>query len=232
MSWFHFTRSVPIAPLLQGFTDWHCHILPGVDDGFQKMEDSLAVLSRYEQAGVSKVWLTPHVMEDIPNETAGLRRRFDQLKAAYNGPLELHLASENMLDGLFQQRLQAGDLLPYDKERLLVETSYYNAPLRFRELLREIRMAGWEPVLAHPERYRYMGEEDYKSIFHEGVLFQLNVPSLLGFYGSTAQGKAHWLLENGMYRLCGTDLHQMAGFEKLIGGRIPSKIAERLQLLL
>jgi tyrosine-protein phosphatase YwqE len=232
MGWFSSLRSRPVAELFEGFTDWHCHILPGVDDGFRTMEDSLEVLSRYEQAGVKEVWLTPHIMEDIPNTTDGLRARFAQLKEAYQGPLALHLASENMLDSLFQERLEAGDLLPYEEGRLLVETSYYSAPLRFREMLREIRQAGWEPVLAHPERYRYMRQEEYKSLYEEEVIFQLNIPSLLGFYGTSARGRAEWLLENGMYSLCATDVHQLAGYEKLIAGRMPAKIHERVKLLL
>ena len=57
----------------QGFIDWHCHLLPGVDDGVQTMEESLQILSFYEQLGVSEVWLTPHIMEDIPNTTEGLK---------------------------------------------------------------------------------------------------------------------------------------------------------------
>ena len=82
----------------RGFTDWHCHILPGVDDGVETTEESLAILRLYEQSGIGAVWLTPHIMEDIPNETSALRERFKALQAAYAGPVELHLAAENMLD--------------------------------------------------------------------------------------------------------------------------------------
>ena len=68
----------------QGFTDWHSHILPGVDDGVQTLEESLRVLEEYERLGVREVWLTPHIMEDIPNTTAHLRQRFEELQAAYS----------------------------------------------------------------------------------------------------------------------------------------------------
>ena len=73
-----FNRTVKVADsgLFQGRTDWHCHILPGVDDGFKTMQDSLAALALYERAGILEVWLTPHVMEDIPNTTAFLKERF------------------------------------------------------------------------------------------------------------------------------------------------------------
>ena len=233
MRWFDFSKKVPLAPLFEDFTDWHCHILPGVDDGFRTMEESLDILSGYEQAGVLRVHFTPHIMEDVPNTPDELRARFAELKAAYTGSIDLSLASENMLDSLFAARLEAGDLLPLDENgRLLVETSYYNPPLGFREILRKIRKAGWEPVLAHPERYRYMKEEDYRSLNREGILFQLNLPSMVGLYGQTAQKKAEWLLENAMYSYSATDLHQKAIFEKMGQARVPAKFFERLRLLL
>ena len=90
--------------MLAGFTDWHSHILPGVDDGIKNMEDSLAVLKRYEEAGIRKIWLTPHVMEDYPNTPEKLRERFSELKEAYTGGIDIRLASENMLDSLFEER--------------------------------------------------------------------------------------------------------------------------------
>ena len=83
-----------------GFIDWHSHILPGVDDGVQTMEDSLAILRRYEELGVAEVWLTPHIMEDIPNTTDELRQRFAELQSAYTGHVQLHLGVENMLESI------------------------------------------------------------------------------------------------------------------------------------
>ena len=88
------------SDLLGGATDCHTHLLPGVDDGFRTADDSLAALSRLESTGIRTVWLTPHIMEDIPNETDDLRRRFEEFAALYTGPIELHLAAEHMLDNL------------------------------------------------------------------------------------------------------------------------------------
>ena len=112
--------------LFEGFTDWHSHILPGVDDGIKTIEDSLKVLTEYERLGIKKVWLTPHIMEDYPNETSDLRERFEDLKNKWGGKMELRLASENMLDNLFEERLQKNDFLPIGEEgdHMLVETSY------------------------------------------------------------------------------------------------------------
>ena len=78
-----------------------------MDDGIQTMKDSLAVLNYYESIGISDVWLTPHIMEDIPNTTADLRARYSELLDAYKGPVKLHLAAENMIDNLFNERLAA-----------------------------------------------------------------------------------------------------------------------------
>lgn len=87
---------------MQGRTDWHSHILPGVDDGVQTVEEALQILAEYERLGIREVWLTPHIMEDIPNTTALLRERFIELQALYIGPIILHLAAENMLDNLLR----------------------------------------------------------------------------------------------------------------------------------
>ncbi len=80
--------------IFEGFTDWHSHILPGVDDGVRTMEEALEILRLYEGLGVKTVWLTPHIMEDTPNTTAHLRERFAELQAAYTGPITLHPAAE------------------------------------------------------------------------------------------------------------------------------------------
>ena len=141
--------------LLEGITDWHCHLLPSVDDGVQTMEEALSILSAYEDAGISSIWLTPHVMEDFPNTTELLKRSFTELRNAYFGPVELHLAAEYMIDNLFMERLETNDLLPIgdDARTLLVETSYFSAPLNFYSKLKTIKSKGYYPLLAHPERY-------------------------------------------------------------------------------
>ena len=221
-----FNRSIKVSesPLFDGRTDWHCHILPGVDDGFRKMEDSLAALARYEQIGITEVWLTPHIMEDIPNTTAALRQRFTDLQVAYSGRLRLHLASENMMDSLFDERLEAGDLLPLSDKRLLVETSYFNPPYDMDGILERVKSHGWYPLLAHPERYMYMGMKQYESLKKKDIEFQLNISSLIGSYGPEAKAKAEKLLLAGMYNFSGTDLHRLSSLEHLLSAELRKKI--------
>lgn len=204
-------KSLRESGMLECMTDWHTHILPGVDDGIKTLDDSLAVLHELESLGVRKVWLTPHIMEDYPNRTADLRQRFEELKSAWQGNVEIRLAAENMLDSLFEERLEAGDLLPIGEEEnhLLVETSYYTPPMGMDDILERIKKSGYFPVLAHPERYRYMEKDDYKCLKDRGVLFQLNYVSLVGGYGETARKKAEWLLKNGMIDFAGSDVHRL-----------------------
>lgn len=201
--------------MLDGFTDWHSHILPGVDDGIRTMDESLDTLAAFEERGVKKVWFTPHIMEDCPNTTARLRERFEDLKSEYKGNLELALASENMLDSLFEERLRDNDFLPIGVkgEHLLIETSYVNPPIGMEEMIERIFAAGYTPVLAHPERYRYMEEEDYRKWRTRGLVFQCNYISLIGGYGETARKKVEWMLREGMIGLTGSDLHRKFSFD-------------------
>ena len=205
-----------------GFTDWHCHILPGVDDGVQSMEESLLILAKYERLGVKEVWLTPHIMEDIPNTTEKLRGRFAELKAAYQGSVLLNLASENMLDNLFEKQLEKNDLLPIGKDgkHLLVETSYFNPPMGLNNILLRIKAKGYYPVLAHPERYLYMNENDYQRLSSMGIEFQLNQLSLFGLYGKDVQKRAMLLQKQDLYHYTGTDLHSLTTLRNMLSIKI------------
>jgi tyrosine-protein phosphatase YwqE len=271
---FFFKRkrySILESGLLQGMTDCHCHILPGVDDGIQTMDEALRALQKMAELGVSEIWLTPHIMEDIPNTPADLRQRFAELStqlstlntqhstlntqhstlntqhstlntqlSTLNTQLSLHLAAEHMLDTLFMQRLANDDLLPYQVQSgkaeanscvpsvasdqrssaslftlhssLLVETSYFHPPMGLYDLLAGIRKKGYTPLLAHPERYMYMEDADYRRLRDMDVKLQLNILSLAGAYGDAAARKAHRLLHQNAYSCLGTDLHNLNDF--------------------
>lgn len=234
MNWpFAIKHSLLGSGSLQGWTDWHCHILPGVDDGVQTLEKSLKILSTYEEWGVQEVWLTPHIMEDVPNTPSALRERFQTLQQAYKGPVKLHLAAENMMDNLFEERLEAGDLLTLPDDYLLVETSYFNPPMDLWGLLKRIQEKGYHPLLAHPERYVYMGPKEYKKLTEANVAFQLNLPALCGLYGSEVRRKAYTLLKAGAYNRCGTDLHRLHPILKCFNERLFTKdILEKVKPLI
>ena len=188
--------------ILQGMTDCHSHLLPGVDDGVRTAEESLRILEEMERQGIRKLWLTPHIMEDIPNTTDALKTRFRTLCESYRGNIRLELS------------------LHEEKRYLLVETSYFNPPMRLLSMLKHIQEKGYHPLLAHPERYEYMQMADYKALQQVGVAFQLNIPSLAGMYGRHVQKKAEALQEAGMYTLHGNDTHSLIFFQNLLNEKI------------
>ena len=231
---FLFRRKQTLAEsgFFHGFVDWHSHILPDVDDGVQNMEEALKILAEYERLGVKEVWLTPHIMEDTPNTTVHLRERFAGLQAAYQGNVILHLAAENMLDNLFEERLAKNDILPIGNkgDHLLVETSYFNPPMGLQNILMRIKAKGYYPVLAHPERYVYMGKDDYLRLKALSVKFQLNLPSLTGMYMVEVEKKARWLLKNNLYDFTGSDLHCLTTWKENVFDRsIHGNILRMLQ---
>lgn len=228
-----FSTEVPVS--LNGSTDWHCHILPGVDDGVRTLDESLSILTQYERAGIRKVWLTPHIMEDMPNATEDLRKRFAELKEAYKGDIELHLAAENMLDNLFSERLADKDVLPIgdNGDTLLVETSYFNAPMGLEDTLGAIKSAGYFPLIAHPERYFYVSDmQTYGRWKDLGARLQLNLLSLGGHYGPVVRDIAFKLLTAGMYDYVGTDLHRTRQIDMLRKLKLPKKHFSQLSKLI
>ena len=207
-SFFDKKKSLSESELLLGAIDNHSHILWGVDDGVKTREETLSILLWLEECGFAELWFTPHIMEDVPNTTAGLTARFEELKALYTGPLKLHLAAEYMMDNLFRERLLARDLLLHGDNKVLVETSTWAPPVDFWETLGDIFDYGYQPILAHPERYRYMQEADYDRLHDMGVTLQLNIPSILGHYGPGSINRAQILLDKGWYSMVGSDCHR------------------------
>lgn len=248
--------------ILRGATDHHSHILPGVDDGVEGMDEALRILATYEEAGVKELWLTPHIMEDIPNTPDKLLARFAELQAAYTGSITLHLAAEYMIDNHLRSLLrevkevekesiaegvkdnnnspsskreypqgEGVTLLPIGTKgnHLLVETSYYTAPMRLHETLSKIKSLGYHPLLAHPERYMYMDKDEYRALHEEGVKFQLNLPSICGGYGNTVKKRALWLLKEGLYYAIGSDTHCEEGAEYTFDSKLNKRTIQFLQ---
>lgn len=229
----HKKKSLTDSGLLQGFKDHHSHILFGVDDGVKTLEESLEVLSYAESNGVSDMWCTPHIMEEISTPTSLLQERFAQLKESYKGNISLHLAAEYMLDTEFEKRLDSRDLLTLGEDVVLVETSTTIPPINFIEVLQDIMSKGYRPMLAHPERSRYLTMTDYERLDSMGVYFQMNLPSIVGYYGDTAQKKAIQILKNDWYKVAGTDCHRLQSYETHMNREVlTSDIVERLQVLL
>lgn len=205
-------------------------------------------MQKYEKAGIKAIWLTPHIMEDVPNTAGKLTNRFEELQAAYHGNIQLNLAAEYMIDNHLRKLLQEchsepqggistskeNTLLPIGEKgnHLLVETSYFNPPMRLHETLKQIKSIGYHPLLAHPERYMYMSKEEYIELHEEGVKFQLNIASLAGGYGKTVKKKALWLLKEGLYSVAGSDLHCEDAIEFITECKLNERQIEQMKDLL
>lgn len=201
-------KSVQSSSILTGAADCHSHILPGVDDGIRDMDEAIETLGMLEGYGISNLVLTPHVMENYPNTGSGLREVFSRLKSAYHGGMRLRLAAEYMIDGTLQAKIEAGDLLELGGRRVLVETSTWAEPLNMYDVLYGLLGKGYIPVLAHPERYRYLSDTDIERLRKMGVQLQLNLPSLCGLYSPQVSKRARELLLDGRYACFGSDCHR------------------------
>lgn len=207
-------KKILTSRLLEGMTDIHCHLLPAVDDGAENEEEALQALRLMESVGVQRLFFTPHVMEELTaNRADFLRERFDRFRARLSTTIEVRLAAEYMLDPAFAARKKEG-LLTFDGTHVLVETSYLMPPLGFREILFDLQAEGYRPVLAHPERYRYMSPDDYDWLFEHEIALQLNLMSLAGTYGPSPQRRAEDLLSKSYYTFIGSDCHRRDIYER------------------
>jgi tyrosine-protein phosphatase YwqE len=232
---FGFRHSLPEG-MFQGVCDVHCHLLPGVDDGFSNTEKSLHALKKLEERGIQRMILTPHFMKDYPNNNrASIMAKFEAYKAeaAKVSKIEIRLAGEYMLDACFMDHYKQGFLTLDNKDQVLCETSYLMYEPGITEMLYDIMCDGLQPVIAHPERYEYAVKDNYLRWKDKRYKFQLNLLSLAGAYGKPAMVKSHYLLKEGMYDYVGSDMHNLDNFRRFLPEiRLSSKNIERLEQLL
>lgn len=197
-------------------TDMHSHILPGIDDGAKNLSDSLLLAKRFQQLGFKKLIATPHIMADYFRNTPDtINKALDVLReglAQNNIDLEVSAAAEYYLDETFEKKINKKDVLTFgNKDYLLFELSYINFPNNLFEAIKKMQDAGYQPVLAHPERYPYFygSLETYQQIKATGCLLQLNTISLTGYYGKNCKQTAEDLFDNFMIDFIGSDMHHL-----------------------
>lgn len=231
-----FEKKLFLKDQLDGLVDIHNHLLPGIDDGASSTEDSIALIRRFREMGISNFISTPHVMNDYyPNTPATIHAALDKLRAALENAgmsdVQIKAAAEYMLDHSFLDILEKGNILSLTEELVLVEMSYFQAPINLNELLFELQAKGFKPVMAHPERYSYFHSrklEKFEELKNRGCLFQLNILSLVGHYGKNVQDVAFRLLDMEMIDYIGSDTHQMRHLDKLSEAKLPRKRIEQL----
>ena len=203
-------------------TDMHSHLLPGIDDGSPDIETSLKLIKGMMELGYTKLITTPHIMWDMYKNTSELiLQKLDQVKEAAREEglaIELHAAAEYFLDDYVEGLLKKNaPLLTISKNMVLVEFSLAFPSHGLKDILFEMQMQNYQPVIAHPERYIYLekNKEFYEELKDIGCLFQLNLLSLAGYYGKSPQLLAEHLIKKGYYDLIGTDLHGFRHLEAL-----------------
>ena len=211
----------PLAGALAALgADMHSHLLPGLDDGAATLDDSLALLRALCTLGFRRLVMTPHIMGDFYKNTpdgirAALARLREAAAAAGLGDVALECAAEYYLDEFLGHKLADGtEMLTFGGARryLLFETSYMNEPLNLFDAIFEMQAQGYRPVLAHPERYTYLYGRfaDIEKLRRDyGVLLQINLNSLAGYYSSAAQKVAEQLIDAQLVDFVGTDTHHL-----------------------
>lgn len=195
-------------------TDIHCHLLPGVDDGSPDVETSIELVRRMGEWGIKRIIATPHITEGTFQNTPDIldpaleELETGLLKAGIDMPLSR--ASENRIDDFFREQLSVGQITTFPNKYILVENSFIQEPWQLDQFLFDLKIQGYRPILAHPERYHYYFEEHperYDAIHRAGTLFQINVLSLAGAYSKVEKRVAEKLIEKGYVDFLGTDLH-------------------------
>jgi len=197
-------------------TDIHSHIIPGIDDGSKSMDESIALLKEFEKFGYKKLITTPHIMDKAYNNSKesilfNLEKLKDECKRE-NINIILEAAAEYYVDEGFLALLEKGELLAIDDEYILFETSYIHRPVDLESVIYNIIMAGYKPLFAHPERYKYIKnpEKEFSELKEQGALFQVNLNSFTGYYGKQAKSHAMYLHESSMISFLGSDVHNQS----------------------
>lgn len=200
--------------------DLHSHILyniPG-DDGSRDLSMSLTMLRQAAEAGTGDLFATPHFhRHGICPDWDTITERLSQLQQAADEariPIRLHPGAEVSLDADTLNYLPGpGESKAYclaGTAYLLVELLPTAAPLETWNLLYQLQLRGYLPILAHPERYRHiMSHPDaVRQWVEKGILLQSNWGSFTGDFGESALRSVHWLLDRGMIHFLGSDAHR------------------------
>ena len=220
---FSFKKSILDTGLLQDMTDIHSHLLPGVDDGMEDASSSYDACRYLQSIGVRRIFLTSHIMEDLPdNRPAALKEKYRSYLVQNPTGIEFRLAGEYMLDNGFMSQLEEG-VLTIGEKYVLVETSYLGAYPEARNMLYELCVRGYQPLIAHPERYLYLPLEVLERMKDKRYSFQLNLMSLAGVYGKDVQKRAVHLLKSGFYDFVGSDIHNLRVYRHALASLYLSK---------
>ena len=200
-----------------GFIDIHSHIIPNIDDGPNNLGDSEKIINAMEKLGFSKVIATPHTYPGLyDNSTYKIKKSFSRLDCKNYG-LQIEYASEYMLDNSIIDKAKNKELLTLKENFVLVEMSFLAPPINLDEIIFYIKINGYIPVIAHPERYRFYFNKlnKFEILKEKGCKFQLNLLSTTGYYGKDVTKISDLLLENNLIDFVGSDIHSLNHVKKI-----------------
>jgi protein-tyrosine phosphatase len=208
MLFFNKNKTVLKDLIPENHVDIHSHLLPGIDDGAQTIDDTLFLLDSLKNMGVSKFITTPHIFSGFWDNTKDKIQALE-LETNSNNNTSFKAAAEYLMDDHFISLFQKGEILTLKDNYVLVEMSYLNPPIQLFDIIFDLQIAGYKPVLAHPERYAFYHNnfDLYQKLKNAGCLFQLNLLSTVGYYGKEVAHAAEKLLKKGLIDFVGSDVH-------------------------
>jgi len=211
-NFFNYTNPITV--------DLHSHLLPGIDDGVQTIEDAVAIIKKFKLLGYSKLITTPHIISDLyPNNKEIITQKLHDVQEALkkeNIDIEIEASAEYYVDMEFLKLIENDELIPFKGNYILFETAYTSKPMILEQVIFRLQDKGYIPVLAHPERYRYLHSnmDLYKDLKAQGVLFQVNIKSLQN-KSKPIYKIALKLIKLGLVDFMGSDVHKMNDIIKL-----------------
>jgi protein-tyrosine phosphatase len=195
--------------------DMHSHLIPGIDDGSRSMDETIAMLAKFESLGYKKIITTPHIMQEVyPNTSEIINQGLKQVQETAKSlglSIEIEAAAEYYFDDHLIQLIKHKDILSFGQNYVLVEFSFHTPPIFEDQLFFEMQMAKYKPVLAHFERYPYFHDslDKAKEYREKGVNIQVNLNSLTGHYGPQVRKQAEKLIDANLVDFVGSDCHRM-----------------------
>lgn len=199
-------------------TDIHSHLIYGIDDGSRSIEESVELLSKLRQIGFENVIITPHYIENSEYSSKNIEKeeKLELLKAALsknNVDINIYIGNEIFINENIISLIENGSIESLNNtNRLLIELPFHNKILNLEDIIYELKYNGYDPIIAHPERYTYF-QEDYElvdKLKEEGVLFQCNYSSIIGYYGKDALKLLKYMLKHRYVDYLGTDIHRLS----------------------
>ncbi len=202
-------------------TDIHCHLIPGIDDGAAEAAEGALLVEREKGWGIERIICTPHITEDTfentPEIISGAFTKLKEAVCTQGTDILLDYSAEHRLSPFFFSELEKGHIRPFPNNYLLVENYFLQETWNMEQVIYDLAIKGYKPVLAHPERYQYYmtNRDRYLQLHRSGLLFQINLLSLAGYYGKMQKQVAEWLMDKEMVDFIGSDMHNVRHAEAI-----------------